>query len=322
MKKIGFTISHKENEFRRALLPEHLNKVKNCQNLYFEEGYGDALGFRDEDFIKYGCKVVTREIAMKQDVVCDPKIGDGDYIHLLNNGTTLFGWIHAVQNREITDILVKKKLSAIAWEDMFENGRHLFWRNNEIAGEAAILHAISFLGIMPYETKVAIIGRGNIGRGAYKILSNLGADITVYDRKTEKLLRKELAKYDIVVNAILWDTERIDHIIFKEDLDKMKNGSMIIDISCDKNGGIETSIPTTIENPIYIEKGVIHYVVDHTPSLFYKTVSHSLSEIVSTLIDQIIEGNFEPVLEEALIIENGHILDQRIIDFQDRVSSV
>lgn len=133
---------------------------------------------------------------------------------------------------------------------MYEYGRHVFWKNNEIAGEASILHAYSLYKKMPYDTKVAILGKGNTGRGALNILKALGADVTVYDRKTEELFKQELHKYDVIVNTILWDIERTDHIVYKEDLKRMKKGSMIIDISCDANGGIETSKATTIEDPI------------------------------------------------------------------------
>ena len=81
---------------------------------------------------------------------------------------------------------------------------------------------------------------------------------TVYDRKTEKILRKEIGEYDVIVNGVLWDVYRKDHIIYKDDLSKMKKPSLIIDISCDKAGGIETSIPTTIENPVYTVDGVFY----------------------------------------------------------------
>ena len=201
---------------------------------------------------------------------------------------------------------------------MFDQGRHVFWRNNEIAGEAAIIHAYTLHGLFPYNTKVALLGRGNIARGALKILTMMGAEVTVYNRYTEALLRKELAEYDVIVNAILWDTSRKDHIVYKEDLKRMKKGAMIIDISCDRNGGIETCIPTTLKDPTYIVDGIVHYMVDHTPTLFYKTISHSLSKSIITYLDDMIEGTLNPVTESALIINAGKIVDQRINDFQGR----
>jgi len=318
MKTIGFPISTKENEKRRCLIPKHISSIKNKKSIYIETGYGNVLGFTDEDYNRAGVHIITREEILKKDIICDPKIGDAEYLSQLKD-QIVFGWVHAVQNKNITDIMVKNKITAYAWEDMYDSGRHVFWRNNEIAGEAAIMHAYTLYGLFPYNTKVAILGRGNVARGALKILTLMGADVMVYTRKMEQLFRKEISKYDVIVNAILWDTSRKDHIIYKEDLKRMKKGALIIDISCDRNGGIETCIPTTIDNPTYVIDGITHYAVDHTPSLFYKTISESLSEIMIMYIDDLIEGNMNnDVLNNSLIIDHGKIIDQRIILFQNR----
>ena len=320
MKTFGFLISTKENEKRRALLPEHIAAIKNKSNLYFETGYGEIWGHTDEEYKLAGANVVSRDEVINKDVICDPKIGDAEYLSELRNGQTIFGWIHAVQNRSITDNIIDKELTAIAWEDMFDHGRHVFWKNNEFAGEAAIIHAFTLYGKLPYECKVALIGRGNVARGAFRILSCLGADIIVYDRKTESLLRKEIEKFDIVVNGILWDVYRKDHIIYRDDLLRMKKLSMIVDISCDRAGGIETSIPTTIENPVYTVHGVLHYVVDHTPALVGYSVTKVLGNELIKYIDDIIEdkSGSNEVLKNATIIKNGKIIDQRIVAFQKR----
>ena len=317
MKTIGFSISDKTNENRRALTPNDLNKIINVNYIYIEEGYGEVLGYSDDDYRKAGANIAIRSEILKKDIICDPKIGDAKYLNELDN-QVIFGWVHAVQNRDITDILVNKKLTAYAWEDMFDQGRHVFWRNNEIAGEAAIIHAYTLHGLFPYNTKVALLGRGNIARGALKILTMMGAEVTVYSRHTEALLRKEIGQYDVVVNAILWDTSRKDHIVYKEDLQRMKKGSLIIDVSCDRNGGIETCIPTTLENPMYVVDDIVHYAVDHTPTLFYKTISHSLSDSIAIYLDELIEGISNSVMKEAMIVENGEIIDQRINHFQGR----
>lgn len=319
-KTIGFPISDKKNEKRRALVIEDILNIKNREFIYIEKNYGTALGIKDKEFIDLGVNVVDREIVMTQDIICDPKAGDASYLEFLREGQTVFGWIHAVQNREITDNFTNKKLTAIAWEDMFEQGRHVFWRNNEIAGEAAVLHACTLYGKLPYETKVAILGRGNIAKGAYKAFVSLGAEVVMYDRRTELLFHNELGEYDILVNAVLWDLKRTDHVIYKEDLKIMKNGSMIIDISCDQNGAIESSKPTTMNNPIYEIDNVLHYVVDHTPSIFYKSVSKSISSEIVKYLDLLIENKEleNKVLAQAIIIENGIIKDQRINDFQKR----
>lgn len=317
MNKIGFIKSDKENENRICLVPKDIDNIKNKEWVYIEEGYGSALNFTDDEYLKRGCKVVTREEALSMDVLVDPKIGDAKYLSDIKN-KTIFGWIHAVQNRDITDILVNNKLTAFAWEDMFENGRHVFWRNNEIAGEAAVMHALLLHGVMPYDASIAIIGNGNTSRGAYRVLTQLGAKVNVYNRKMESLLREEIGDYDIVVNAVLWDVNRKDHIIYKEDLKRMKKGALIIDISCDRAGAIETSIPTTFDNPIYFVDGIAHYVVDHTPSLVYKTVSAELSKVSSRYIDELVEEKYGDELAKSKIIEDGVVLNVRINKYQNR----
>lgn len=317
MLSIGFPISHKENEKRIALLPKDLKNIANKEMLFFETGYGKNNGFDDHDYTEAGCKIVSRDEALSKDVICDPKVGDAEYLRDLKN-QTVFGWIHAVQNKDITDAIIGSGLTAIAWEDMFEQGRHIFWRNNELAGEAAIMNAFQHYGIMPYTSKVALIGRGNVGNGALRILTMLGADVTIYTRKTEKLLQRELEKYDVIVNAILWDTSRKDHIIYEKDLFRMKKNSMIVDVSCDRSGAIESSIPTTIEDPVYYKNGVLHYVVDHTPSLFFKTASSEISAQVSRFIDEISNDHYSEIIEKAVCIKNGIVIDERINEFQGR----
>lgn len=317
MLTIGFPISDKENENRRAILPCDIKKMRCANALYFESGYGQVLGISDLEYINAGAKVVDRNNVLNQNIICDPKIGDAKYLVSLKN-QTIFGWIHAVQNKEITNKITERKLTAYAWEDMYDRGRHLFWRNNELAGEAAVLHAFQCYGCMPYETKVAVIGRGNTARGAMKVLNMLGANVVQYDRRTEKLLRAELGQFDVVVNCVLWDTSRLDHIIYRKDLRRMKKHSMIIDISCDRCGGIETSVPTTIENPTYIVDGVLHYVVDHTPALYFKTFTRNNSKIIYPYLDDLVMGVHNEVLERALIIENGVIIDNRITLFQGK----
>lgn len=319
MKTIGLVISHKENEKRRALVPEHISRIMHPELITIEKGYGDVLGYSDKDYTSKGCKVASREVTLRCDVICDPKIGDAEYLELLNN-QTIFGWVHAVQNRDITDKIISHRLTSYAWEDMYEDGRHSFWRNNEIAGEAAVFHAYMCHGVFPYHTKAAVLGRGNIARGAIKTLNYMGAEVTQYDRRTEHLFQKELGEYDVIVNGILWDTSRKDHIIYREDLLRMKQGALIIDIACDRCGGIETSVPTTIEEPTYMVDGITHYVVDHTPSLFWKTTSESLSEEFCKYIDFIIEDKalVNDVLVKAHNFEKGVILDKRINEFQGR----
>ena len=318
MKTMGFLISKKENEKRRVLIPDHLINVRNTSSLYFEKNYGEVLGYSDEDYSNMGVNIVDREIIYKQDIICNIHAPEPVEQTLFYKGKIFFGFIDAVQGRKITDFLINMEMTAIAWGKMLENGRPVLWRNNEIAGEAGVFHAFSYYGKLPYECSVAVIGKGNAGSAAIKLLEKMGADVTVYDRKTVLSLRNELGRYDVIVNTVLWDVFRKDRLIYREDLKEMKKGAMIIDISSNKELEIETSHATTIDNPVYSVDGIMHYVVDHTPAIFWKTATESISKEIIKYIDDLVEENYNKTLENATIIKDGKILDEKIIKFQKR----
>lgn len=317
MKSIGFLISNKEHEKRRAIELEDIDKVKNKDFLVFQSGYGVELGYTDEELMNKGCKVANREDVMKCDIICEPKIGDMEDLEKLRN-KTIFGWIHATQNYDITQKCIDNKITAYAWEKMFEKERHTFSINNQIAGRAAILHAMTEVGKEFSGLNAAVLGRGNTAKGAIDILQKLGNKIDIYPRHMENEFKERIQEYDIIVNCVLWDITRKDHIIYKKDLVKLKKGAIIIDVSCDRNGGIETSVPTTIEKPTYTVDGIIHYVVDHTPTLLYKDATKSISNEVVKFLDDMIEEIYNPILEQALIIKEGRIIDPEINKFQNR----
>ena len=315
---MGFPITDKENERRRAILPADLALVEGEGEFVVQAGYGADLGAPDADYAAAGARIGSLEDALACDLVVDPKVGDAGYLGSLPEGAAVFGWVHATQNRGITDALLAAGATAFAWEKMYDRGRHVFWRNNELAGEAAVMHAFQCLGMMPYEARVAVVGRGNTARGAMRALSMLGADVRCYDRRTEGLLRDELGEYDAVVNCVLWDLSRGDHIISRADLAKMRPGSMIVDVSCDRGGGVETSVPTTIEEPTYVVDGVLHYAVDHTPALYYKTFTRDNSRIMRRYLGEFLSGEYSEALLGSLIIDEGRIVDREISTYQKR----
>ena len=93
---------------------------------------------------------------------------------------------------------------------------------------------------------------------------------------------------------------------------------MIIDVSCDRGGGIETSVPTTIQAPTYTVDGVLHYVVDHTPALFYKTFTWNNSSVIWPYLNELQDDCCGAVLTDALIVQGGAIIDPEINEFQGR----
>ena len=107
-KTMGLLISHKNNEKRRAILPEDVKKLRNAGMLYFETGYGDSVGHPDQEYIDAGAQVVSREEALKCDIITDVKLGDADYLDELEDGKLLFGWAHAAQGTAFTDKCLEK----------------------------------------------------------------------------------------------------------------------------------------------------------------------------------------------------------------------
>lgn len=91
MKSIGFVISHKNNEQRRALLPEDLVNVTHYRKVFIETGYGATVGHKDKDYRDYGVHIVSREEALKCDIITDVKLGDADFLGEIENGKILFG---------------------------------------------------------------------------------------------------------------------------------------------------------------------------------------------------------------------------------------
>lgn len=319
MKTMGLLISHKNGERRRALLPAQVKLLEYPQQLFFEKGYGESIGHSDGEYIAAGANVVSREEALHCDIITDVKLGDADYIETMDDGKILFGWAHAVQGTDFTLAVLNHNHTVVAWEEIFEDGRYIFYRNREVAGEAAIMHAFRYCGMMPYDTKVAILGNGQTTKGALRVLHGLGANVDVFPRKLEKLFMKKMYDYDVLVNCVMWDTSRTDRIIYKEDLKKMKPGTLIIDVSCDPYLEIETSHPTTIADPVYTVDGVIHYAVDNTPAMYPKTVTKVLSEGIVKYVETLILKEFEEYpenLRKATQIVNGHIVDERITEFR------
>ncbi len=116
LKTIGFVNSHKLGEKRIALLPKDITQIQHRESLFFEEGYGNVLNISDTEYAALGCHVVPREIALAQDIICDPKIGAASFLEGLHPGQTLFGWVHAVRSEKVTNTLLANELSAYAWE--------------------------------------------------------------------------------------------------------------------------------------------------------------------------------------------------------------
>lgn len=317
MNTVGFLISQKNNEKRRALMPDDLGSIKYLDSLIFEHGYGRSLGITDDEYMAKGVHFASREEVLRSPVLVDVKLGDADYLNKIMPETILCGWAHSVQNIDFTSEALRKKHTVVAWENIYEHGRYIFWRNREVAGEAAIMQAFRYCGKMPYDTRVAIIGNGQTAKGAMRILTALGAEVEVFDLHLEKTFRMMMTNFDVIVNCVLWDTDRTDRLIYRSDLKKLKPGTLIIDISCDPHLEIETSHPTTIDDPIYEVDGIIHYAVDNTPAMFPVTVTKTLSRGFAPYVDALVTGNYPDNLTAAIDMEHGVIKNDAIRRFRE-----
>ncbi len=183
--------SSKENEFRLPLHPQHFDRIDPdlLARIVLEKGYGERYGVSDEHLAEHVAALLPRhEVIANSDVVLLPKPTLDD-LHALHDGQVLWGWPHAVQDPDLTQIAIDKHLTLIAWEAMNHwtaSGDfmvHVFHQNNELAGYSSVLHALTLMGSTGHYGRplsAVVIGFGNTARGAITALQALGIhDTTV-----------------------------------------------------------------------------------------------------------------------------------------------
>jgi alanine dehydrogenase len=183
--------SSKENEFRLPIHPQHLDRIDEDlrARIVLEQGYGARYGVSDEHLAEHVADLLPRsEVIGSTDVVLLPKPTLDD-LHDLHEGQVLWGWPHAVQDKDLTQIAIDKHLTLIAWEAMNHwtaSGDfmvHVFHQNNELAGYCSVLHALTLTGSTGHygrHLSAVVIGFGNTARGAITALQGLGIhDVTV-----------------------------------------------------------------------------------------------------------------------------------------------
>jgi len=344
-----FKTSYKENEKRVPIYPEHIKSLdkKLLERLIFEEGYGLDYGYTDEDLKKLGCSFATREDLYQCDIIILPKPTVTD-LAKMKDGGILCGWTHAVQQREITDIAIEKKLTLLAWEEMNisnSHGKlHIFYRNNELAGYAGVLHFLELKGMDGHygpRKKAVILGFGSVSRGAIYALQGRGFNnIIVYTQRPSHLvadknpdvwyksfktdnLNEDLLDADIIFNGILQDVNSpLMYIKSIEELDLLKSNTAIIDISCDKGMGFYFAEPTTFESPtIDMGRGITYYSVDHTPTYLWNAASREISNALIPYLSIIVDPEKwidDSVIYNSIDIYAGKIYNKNIKKFQKR----
>jgi alanine dehydrogenase len=368
MKIAVFRTSNKENERRLPVHPGHLEFLPPFvwPYLYLEKDYGTDFGFSDADLSGYCNSFLERNELFKAcDILLLPKptISDLDSMH---EGQVLWGWIHCVQQYDIAQNAIQKKITVVAWEAMNHwdaHGRkifHIFYKNNELAGYAGVIHVLELLGIDGHygpRQKVSVISYGSVSKGAIYALQGRGfnnlhlftrrpphlvsdqnPDVYFYHlSKTDlqyfvsppfgraRRLIEEFMESDIIINGILQDPVNPETFINNSDLDLLRKNTIIIDISCDKGMGFEFARPTTFNEPIIVLKnGIKYYSVDHIPSYLWNAATREISKALTPFLIELIQSSFNfhcnETLSKAIEIEKGLVLNTNILAFQKRAS--
>ncbi len=364
--KVGvFKTSRKKQEKRVPIHPDHLEEIDSRikKNLLFETGYGESFGVDDSQLRSNSAGVVARDVLFeKSDLVLLAKPTKADFEEMVP-GTIHWGWPHCVQQKEITQVAIDKKLTLIAWEAMHDWNaegkwqKHIFNKNNEIAGYAGVHHALSLMGIDGHygpQRKAIIISFGSVSQGAVLGLQSRGIkDISVlipenqmvstdnenlkfarfkqdiagnlhslWPGSNSKLLIEELANADIIVNGILQDTDAPLMFVSHDNVSHLKPGCVIIDISCDEGMGFEFAKPTTFAQPMFSIGQIHYYGVDHTPSYLYNVASWEISKGLLPFLPLIMAGpevwQKNETLLRAVEIKAGVIQNPKIASFQNR----
>ena len=316
----------KEGEFRVISTPKEVKSIVAAgHEVWAQHDCGKAAGFPDEKYFEAGAKIVNtaEELWAGCDMVAKVKEFTPKEYPLIRKDQIILGCIHPAGHPEEVDAILKSGCIAFTAEDAHRYGSP----NCEAAGKQGALFGLeSMLTINGGKGKfiggfagaprmnVLILGAGVVGRGALEVLYALGANCTVMDINVG-VLRSLLSQYeskistalcnkeaiadllpqtDMVLNCVKWDKKRTDFLIDKEMLKLMEPGSVLVDISNDDPGAIESSHETHHDNPRYVVNGVVHYCVSNIPGAVANSTSvayasEMLPMIMSILNDGVTE---------------------------------
>jgi len=349
--------SKKEDERRVPIHPEHLKRLPEYirRQLIFEKGYGAPFNIDDKEISDLTGGIATRSEILSDIgsvIIAKPVLSD---LEELKEGGILWGYPHCAQQMQITQTAIDKKLTLIAFEDMYvwhpdgHIGRHTFYKNNEMAGYCAVIHALQLRGIDGHygnQRKVIIFSFGAVSRGAIYALKAHGfRDITICIQRPDHEVREEVldAHYarirkgegneprlivvehdrserplldlinesEIIINGTYQDTDNPMNFVNENEKSMLKPGTLIIDVSCDEGMGFYFAKPTTFKNPIIAFDKIDYYAVDHTPSYFWESASRSISAALMVYLPAVITGRESWKQNET--IKNAINIDEGVI---------
>lgn len=312
---IGVPKEIKTNENRVALVPAGVETlVGDRHTVLIEKDAGVGSGFMDEAYRQVGATIVSDvdEVWAKADMILKVKEPIASEWPKMRSGQVIFTYYHFAAGEELTRAVMESNCIAIAYEtvELPSGELPLLTPMSEVAGRMAVQEGAKYLekhyggrgllmggvpGVLPAE--VMILGGGVVGTNAAKMASGLGAHVTVFDLSLERLrylsdvmpanvdlvysnrlnIQELLPQADLLIGAVLVTGAKAPHLVVREDLKLMKDGAVIVDVSVDQGGCIETIKPTTHEEPVYIIDGVLHYGVANMPGGVPRTSTLALT---------------------------------------------
>lgn len=350
---IGVPRETGRHERRVALTPwavGHLTRLGHT--VIVEQGAGTGARFPDREYEEAGAKIVySRDEAFhRAELVCGVALVSGGEVDYLRPESVLCGFHHlTVAPRVVVERLRELQITAIGWELVEDRGggRPVLTPMSEMAGEMAVYVGAHYLqneeggrgillgavpGIAP--PTVVILGAGTVGRAAAARAQAVGAHVIVMDDDVEKLrtlkqcagpqavtqlvTHDRLARYtaiaDVLIGAVLIPGARAPFLVTEEMVRGMRAGSVIIDVSIDQGGCVETSRPTTPADPVFVLHDVVHYCVPNMTANVARTASRALSDAllgpVTALVSQGTEGALraDPGLAAGVYLYRGEVV--------------
>jgi len=336
---IGVPKEIKEGEWRIALTPAGTKTlVDRGHKVLIEQGAGLASGFSDSEYEKVGAKLIAdkKSIFDGAEMIVKVKEPLPSEFDLFQNEQILFTYLHLAADKNRTLALLEKGVIAVAYETVEDQEKKLplLIPMSEIAGRSSVIIGTYYLakhkggagifvggapGVLP--AKILILGGGTVGTNAAKIASGLGAQVIVMDINLYRLrylddilppnvstcysssyaIEKILPSVDLVIGAVLIPGAKTPVLITHKMLSLMREGSVIVDVAVDQGGCIETTHPTTHDDPTFTVEGVIHYCVANIPGIYARTSTLALTNATLPYIIKIADKGYP----QAFIEDEG-----------------
>lgn len=340
---IGVPKEIKTNENRVAFVPAAVTTfTRHGHTILIEKGAGAGSGFPDEAYQKEGAEIVDTAASVygRAEMIMKVKEPIASEYPLIRSGQILFTYFHFAANRPLTDAIMKSKSIAIAYETVMRPDRTLplLIPMSEIAGRMAPQEGAKYLerteggrgvllggvpGVAPGE--VVVLGGGIVGTNAAKIAAGFGARVIVLDTNLSRLrylddvmpknvttmfsssfnIRQCIQNADLLIGAVLVVGAKAPHLVTRDMLPLMKERSVVVDVSVDQGGCIETCKPTTHENPTYVVDGVLHYCVANMPGAVPYTSTIALTNATLWYALEIADKGYLNALRENNDLREG-----------------